>query len=285
MTQEHLLDRVLACPVCHHDLMPDRKVILCSSCGARFPQTNAAVINLLSSEVIPGSGEWQQRQALMHDWYAKLAESPDDNRYCYLHDYRPLAGILSRLPSPIADVGGGYGVTRAYLRPATEYVVVEPSVEWLSLDYSDLRELYPVLSTTPAFVLGTGESVPLRTASMASALSLWSLNHVNDPAKVIAEMARVVRPGGSAVIVLEDMEPSWADVLYGAMRRGGRRWALRSAQLKASAARTGRPMPIQDDHIRIQEADFTAWLAGRFGIVQRTWLTGYLTFVLQRLSD
>jgi 2-polyprenyl-6-hydroxyphenyl methylase/3-demethylubiquinone-9 3-methyltransferase len=47
------------------------------------------------------------------------------------------------------------------------------------------------------YVLGRGESLPLPDASMDGAVCVDVLEHVDDPGAVVAEVARVLRPGGT----------------------------------------------------------------------------------------
>ena len=55
------------------------------------------------------------------------------------------------------------------------------------------------------FVKGTGEKLPFASGSFDVVLALWSLNHVIDPEQCIVEVDRVLKTGGRALFVLEDM--------------------------------------------------------------------------------
>jgi ubiquinone/menaquinone biosynthesis C-methylase UbiE len=58
------------------------------------------------------------------------------------------------------------------------------------------------------FALGDAQSLPFPDASLDLAVTSYSLHHIPDPARVIGEMARVVKPGGRVgvldIIVPED---------------------------------------------------------------------------------
>lgn len=60
------------------------------------------------------------------------------------------------------------------------------------------------------FALGDAQSLPFPDASLDLAVISYSLHHMPDPARVIAEMARIVKPGGRVgvldIIVPEDSQ-------------------------------------------------------------------------------
>lgn len=56
-------------------------------------------------------------------------------------------------------------------------------------------------------VLAPSESLPFADSSFAAALSLTVLEHVRDPFRCIAELARVVRPGGTLYVVVPFLQP------------------------------------------------------------------------------
>ena len=128
--------------------------------------------------------------------------------------------------------------------------------------------------------VGGGEHLPLADASIDAVLSFWSLNHCADPARVMAEIARVLRPGGRVLISMEDMEPSWRDLWGGGYRdeRFASRWALALQKLRAPL--TG--WPLQPDHLRIAERAFDRWAGTRLLRTRRCWIGRYLTIELRR---
>lgn len=56
-------------------------------------------------------------------------------------------------------------------------------------------------------VLGVGESLPFADATFDGALSLSVLEHVRDPFRCAAELARVVRPGGQVYVAVPFLQP------------------------------------------------------------------------------
>jgi SAM-dependent methyltransferase len=107
--------------------------------------------------------------------------------------------LLALLPSHwvVADLGCGTGPLTAALAPHVARVIgVDQSAAMLraarrvtaSCDNVELHE-------------GRLESLPLADAACDRALLVLGLSYVPDPAAVLGETARVLRPGGSAVVV------------------------------------------------------------------------------------
>jgi ArsR family transcriptional regulator len=109
------------------------------------------------------------------------------------------SALLALLPSgwTVADLGCGTGALAAALAPHVAQVIgVDQSAAMLQaarrrlfgLDHVDLRK-------------GRLEALPLDDASCDAALLVLSLSYAPDPEPVIAEMARVLKPGGRAVVL------------------------------------------------------------------------------------
>ena len=69
-------------------------------------------------------------------------------------------------------------------------------------------------------VRARAEALPLASASLDAAVSVSAIRHVADRARALAELRRVVRPGGVAFIVELDPEASPARVRAHAERLG-----------------------------------------------------------------
>jgi ArsR family transcriptional regulator len=107
--------------------------------------------------------------------------------------------LLSLLPRHwvVADLGCGSGKTAAALAPYVQRVIgVDQSAAMLKA----ARRRTAMLANVE-LKRGSLESLPLKDDSVDGVLLLLALTYVAEPLPVIQEAARVLRPGGSAVVV------------------------------------------------------------------------------------
>jgi ubiquinone/menaquinone biosynthesis C-methylase UbiE len=112
-------------------------------------------------------------------------------------DLRYMLRCLDKLPFRFAgderliDVGCGDGRVARLLRERVREVVavdIEPSPRWI-----DAEGL--------TFLVADGELLPFDDASFDVVHSKDSLHHMTDPAVALAEYRRVLRPGGTLLVV------------------------------------------------------------------------------------
>lgn len=132
-------------------------------------------------------------------FYAGVASEWDELRTELYGDRFTVEAIAALLPADavVADLACGSGAVTSLLAPAVGRVIgVDASPEMLRAARARTKGLGNV-------ELRRGDLVelPLETASCDAALMLLALTHVADPAAVLAEMARILRPGGRAVVV------------------------------------------------------------------------------------
>lgn len=280
------LRSILVCPLCKGDIDVAVGMVACRTGHLRITQTRPDCVDLLPREVaLTEPGRWSERQVTMTEWYRDLLAAPGDAAACFEKDYRAYSGVLGTLSGRVLDIGGGNGIVRHYLDDRVQYIVLEPDLAWLDAEWADLADRFPCLAFPPCFVRGIGEYMPFSGASFDAALAFWSLNHAVDPPAVIAEAARILRPGGLLLLVLEDMPPRWLD-LPTADFLTRRPW--RTARLvghKLGSALLARPWPLQPDHVRLTEGDLRAWTEDRFEITARRWADAYLTFEMRRREE
>ena len=106
--------------------------------------------------------------------------------------------VLSRVSGEVVEIGAGNGPTLRYLPASVARLhAVEPNRHF----HTRLRRaaiehgLDLVLHDTP------GEGLDLPNASMDAAIVSWVLCTVADPDQVLAEVRRVLRPGGRFVFI------------------------------------------------------------------------------------
>ncbi|MDB5102030.1 MAG: hypothetical protein JWM80_6451 [Cyanobacteria bacterium RYN_339] len=130
----------------------------------------------------------------------------------YFHDSREswwnpdyLALLARRLhldqARAVLDVGCGQGHwTRALasvLSPKAHFTGIDREERWLEV----ARERAGEAATRFTYLAGTAERLPFEAATFDVVTCQTLLCHVADPAGVIAEMARVLKPGGLMAVV------------------------------------------------------------------------------------
>ena len=136
-------------------------------------------------------------------------------------DHRVIATIGDRLATArrVVDVGAGPGHLGAAIRthhPGATVIAVEPSPD------------FPAMDGVPR-LRARAESLPLATGSADLAIALSSIRHVADRRATLAELRRIVRPGGALVVVELDPDASRARASHHARR-------LRAPHLRAMFA-------------------------------------------------
>jgi SAM-dependent methyltransferase len=102
------------------------------------------------------------------------------------------AQVFNELPDTVVEVGSGTGANLRFLQPGTRLVAVEPN-----------PYMHPVLRRAAArrhveleIRDVVGERLDLADASSDAVISSLVLCTVADPVRVVAEVKRVLRPGG-----------------------------------------------------------------------------------------
>jgi ubiquinone/menaquinone biosynthesis C-methylase UbiE len=112
------------------------------------------------------------------------------------YQHRRLGGVkreaFGGLPPTVLEIGAGTGANLRYLGAGTRVIAVEPN-----------RYMHPYLRAAALrwgihldLREGTAERLPLPDASVSAVVSSLVLCSVRDPAEVLQEIRRVLRPGG-----------------------------------------------------------------------------------------
>ena len=142
-------------------------------------------------------------------------------------------GLLALLPEShvVADLGCGTGSALADLAPHVRRVIgVDSSGEMLKAARQRTREMTNVeLHRAPL------ESLPVQDGECDAATMFLALSYVADPRRALAEMARILRPGGRAVVV--DLMSHDRDDFR--IEMGQRHLGFQSAELQSLAEEAG----------------------------------------------
>jgi len=105
--------------------------------------------------------------------------------------------LLEGAPRPWLDLGTGSG---RFGEGAGVEVGLDPAADLLRIAARRL----------PSVVLGVGEALPFRDASVGSVLSVTVFEFLADPAGTTREIRRVLRPGGRFVLGFFPQTGAWA---------------------------------------------------------------------------
>ena len=100
--------------------------------------------------------------------------------------------LFGGLPRTILEIGAGDGANFRYLAPGTHVVAVEPNVRM----HPYLHEAARLHGVTVDVRPGVAERLPMPDASVEAVISSLVLCTVEDPERALAEVRRVLRPGG-----------------------------------------------------------------------------------------
>jgi SAM-dependent methyltransferase len=166
-------------------------------------------------------------------FFAGAAAHWDKLRREQYGDRYSLVGLLALLPETdvVADLGCGTGSVLADLAPHVARVIgVDSSSEMLKAARRRTREMANVeLHRAPL------ESLPVQDGECDAATMFLALSYVAEPGRALQEMARILRPGGRAVVV--DLLAHDRDDFRREM--GQRHLGFEAGELEAMAAGAG----------------------------------------------
>jgi len=139
-----------------------------------------------------------------HEYFAAVAGSWDTLRAGFFPEslrHKALALAGAQPGHTAADLGAGTGfVTEALLAAGLNVFAVDQSPPMLA----QLRAKFPACGALTVLE-GRAERLPLPEASVDCVFANMLLHHADDPAAALAEMARIVRPGGRVVVTDLDL--------------------------------------------------------------------------------
>lgn len=101
--------------------------------------------------------------------------------------------VFADLPPTVVELGSGVGANLRYLRPGSTLVAIEPNVPM----HRGLRAAAERRGVHLDLRARTAEHTGLPDQSVDSVISSLVLCTVADPAEVLAEVRRILRPGGT----------------------------------------------------------------------------------------
>jgi len=149
------------------------------------------------------------RQARTRAFFDAVGPEWDGLRRVFNDDALRARGVARLVPPGlrVVDVGTGTGIlARELAALGCRVVAVDRSHRMLDAARANLADLEDAVDLRE----GTAEALPLAEGEADAAFAHMVLHYVSTPADVIAEMARVVRPGGLVVVAdFERHEREW----------------------------------------------------------------------------
>jgi ubiquinone/menaquinone biosynthesis C-methylase UbiE len=138
---------------------------------------------------IPASGQMIDHpfRARLNAWLFRALDGYAHRKY--RHVKRELFGGL---PHTVLELGAGTGANFRYLDPGTHVVALEPNPHM----HSHLRAAAVRHRVTVDLRAGVAERIPLPDRSVDAVIASLVLCTVSDPVRALAEIRRVLRPGG-----------------------------------------------------------------------------------------
>ena len=113
------------------------------------------------------------------------------------------ADLLADAAGRVLEIGAGTGANLAHLSPATveSLVLVEPSAPMRTRLDRHVEELRDRLPADTRVVDGSADSLPVADGSVDTLVSTLVLCSVPDPDAAVAELRRVIAPGGRLLLL------------------------------------------------------------------------------------
>jgi len=148
----------------------------------------------------------------------------------------------------VLDIGCGPVGLIHFIDNAAERIRIDP----LLLQYESRMTLPdPQLS-----LAGLGESLPLASSSVDLAICFNALDHMQDPGAALAEIRRVLRPGGTLLLMIHSF-PKWARPFFWIDRLHPHHWTA-----PTFVAQVGEALTVERSETlrRRFEIPFSKWI-------------------------
>lgn len=152
--------------------------------------------------------KWQEAQQAEHECWAGVATNDELISHTLIENQKLASRLRALLPTrsqTALELGiGSLGVGVIGFVPELPVRIGLDPLPPLRLGCSAaLRERVQALRDSVRYVNGTAESIPLEDESVDLTICCNALDHVRDPNAVLAEVRRIIRPGGALFLEVD----------------------------------------------------------------------------------
>jgi ubiquinone/menaquinone biosynthesis C-methylase UbiE len=128
--------------------------------------------------------------------------------------------VIGAAEGRVIEIGIGSGMNLPFYRSSVkEILALEPAPKLVAMARRAQRSELPV-----RFIEASAEAIPIEDQSVDTVVTTWTLCSIPQAASALAEMRRVLRPGGKLLFVEHGLAPDasvrrWQDRLNPAWRR------------------------------------------------------------------
>jgi SAM-dependent methyltransferase len=150
------------------------------------------------------------------------------DRYAHRHLGDRKAALFTDLPATVVELGAGTGANMRYYAAGTRVIAIEPNPAM----HGPLREAAARQGIDLEIRAVGAEDTGLADASVDAVVSTLVLCTVVDPAAAVAEVRRILRPGGRFVVLEHVAAPEGPRARLQRLLWTGWRWAFEGCDLQ-----------------------------------------------------
>ncbi|MCX5794445.1 MAG: class I SAM-dependent methyltransferase [Elusimicrobia bacterium] len=187
------MDHLAGCPVCGADSPAAAGAPGCPRCGLAARRDAEGIWTVATAEDI----------RYPQDGNARMSQL-EEKSFWFRHRNQVILAVMRRLPwsGTLIDVGGGNGLQSALLQTLSDAVVLlEPGRQGC---------LQALRRGVGRVIQGTLPALSLRPGSLGGLACFDVVEHLPDPAPLLAESRRVLAPGGRVYITVPAYGTLWS---------------------------------------------------------------------------